>query len=306
MKALVTGGAGFIGSHLCERLVRDGHQVRVLDDFSNGRRENLAEAKRLAASGAGAIGSGWGALEVVNGSVVDLEMCRRACEGVDAVFHHAAIASVPESVEDPLRSHAANLTGTLNLLVAAKEARDAGDAGDAGDADGDANGGGDAGAGGAGGGLRFVMAASTSAYGNSEEIPTSETARTDPQSPYAVQKLGSELYCSSFHRLYGLETYVLRYFNIFGPRQDPESPYGAVVPKFVSALVSGEAPEVHGDGEQSRDFTYVDNVVEANLAAVRAPASAAGQVYNIASGRSYSVNELLEALVEVVGSSLTE
>ena len=137
MKALVTGGAGFIGSHLCERLVRDGHQVRVLDDFSNGRRENLAEAERLAASGAGAIGSGWGALEVVNGSVVDLEMCRRACEGVDAVFHHAAIASVPESVEDPLRSHAANLTGTLNLLVAAKEARDAGDAGDAGDADGE-------------------------------------------------------------------------------------------------------------------------------------------------------------------------
>jgi len=262
MKALITGGAGFIGSHLGERLARDGAEVVVLDDLSSGKREHLA-----------GLGS---ALRFLEASVVDLATCRAACEGVEAVFHHAAIPSVPQSVEDPLGSHAANLTGTLNMLVAARDA----------------------------GVRRFVMAASTSAYGDADEIPTSETTATRPMSPYATQKLASEYYCVNFHQLFGLETFVLRYFNIFGPRQDPDSPYGAVVPKFISALLAGEPPTIHGDGEQSRDFTYVENVVEANLAALRAPASAAGQVYNIASGASYSVNELYEALASITGTAL--
>lgn len=259
MNILVTGGAGFIGSHLVERLVRDGHEITVLDDFSTGSRSNLHAVRDD--------------IRLKEGSVANRDHCRQACQGVEAVLHQAAIPSVVDSVKDPVGTHAANLTGTLNLLWAAKGA----------------------------GVRRFVFAGSTAVYGDAPEVPTTEEALPRPMSPYAVQKLASEQYCLAFHGLYGLETFGLRYFNIFGPRQDPDSPYGAVVPKFVTALLSGEAPVVHGDGEQSRDFTYVENVVEANLAALGAPAEAAGRAYNIASGASYSVNQLFGALREILG-----
>ncbi|MFH2007646.1 MAG: SDR family oxidoreductase [bacterium] len=276
MKVLVTGGAGFIGSHLAERLLDEGHEVVVLDDFSTGRRANLE--------------SFGDRIRLVEGSIVEPEVCAEACAGtgtgtgtgtgmgvgVEVVFHQAAIPSVPLSVDKPLASHATNATGTLNMLVAAKDA----------------------------GARRFVYATSASVYGDSPAMPKVETMRADPQSPYATQKHLGELYCANFQRLFGLETVALRYFNIFGPRQDPDSPYGAVVPKFFSALLADQRPLIFGDGEQSRDFAYVDNAVFANLCAARAPVSATGQVYNIACGRRHSVNELLAVLKEILGSDL--
>lgn len=263
MRVLVTGGAGFIGSHLVERLVRDHHQVTVLDDFSTGSRANLASVE--------------GKVRLVEGTVVSPEDCRTALAGgVEAVLHHAAIPSVVDSVKDPVGTHGANLTGTLNLLWAAREA----------------------------GVRRFVFAGSTAVYGEEPEVPTSEDALPRPMSPYAVQKLGSEGYCLAFRGLYGLLTFSLRYFNIFGPRQDPNSPYGAVVPKLVTAMLRGEAPVVHGDGEQSRDFCYVENVVEANLLALAAPPEAAGRAYNIGCGESYSVNQLFQALREILAAQM--
>jgi UDP-glucose 4-epimerase len=259
--SLVTGGAGFIGSHLVEALVARGDTVQVLDNFSTGYRENLAAvADRV---------------EVIEGDVVDLEVVRRAVRGVEVVFHQAALVSVPRSVADPLATHHACATGTLHVLMAAREA----------------------------GVRRVVYAASSSAYGNSPRLPKSETDATAPLSPYAVAKLAGEQYCAAFHQVYGLETVRLRYFNVFGPRQRPGSPYSAVIPLFIDAMQAGRRPTIHGDGRQSRDFTYVDNVVRANLLAAEA-AGVGGRVYNTACGQAASLLDLVEAINELLGTRI--
>ncbi len=255
---LVTGGAGFIGSNIVERLVDEGHHVRVLDNFSTGRRENLAPWLHR--------------IELLEGDLRDPETVHQAVQGVDYVLHQGAIPSVPRSVDDPLTSHQCNATGTLNLLIAARDAPV----------------------------KRVVYASSSSVYGDSPELPKRETMPTDPLSPYAVSKLAGETYCRAFCQVYGLETVCLRYFNVFGPRQDPGSQYAAVIPAFVTAMLDGRRPVVYGDGRQSRDFTYVANVVEANLLACRAE-DAAGGVYNAACGRRTTLLELLEALERVTG-----
>jgi len=259
---LVTGGAGFIGSNIVHALIERRAAVVVLDDFSTGRRGNLAEvAKRI---------------EVIEGSITDPATCRRAAAGADYVLHQAALPSVPRSVEDPLATHAANVTGTLNMLVAARDAR----------------------------AKRFVFAASSAVYGDLAPSPKREDMPTNPLSPYAVQKLASEHYCTLFHRLYGLQTICLRYFNVFGPRQNPNSQYAAVVPAFITMYLRGQAPTINGDGAQARDFTYVDNVVHANLLACEAPDEAAGQVYNTACGHQISVNDLTALIRDIVGPDL--
>lgn len=258
---LVTGGGGFIGSTLVTELVRRGERVRVLDDFSTGSKSNLES-----------VGS---RIDLIEGDVSDPAVCRRAVEGVDYVLHQAAIPSVARSVEDPVSSNRANITGTLNVLVAAREARV----------------------------KRVVFASSSSVYGETEVLPKVETMPDSPISPYALTKLAGEKYCVMFHRLYGLETVSLRYFNIFGPRQNPNSPYSAVISRFVSSALDGRRPTVHGDGEQSRDFTYVENVVQANLLACQA-AGAAGGVFNIGTGERHSLNQLLGALEGIVGRKL--
>ena len=255
--ALVTGGAGFIGSHLVQRLVGLGHQVRVLDDFSTGREENLQEV--------------WERIEVVRGDVADPHVVQPAMEGVTWVFHQAALASVPKSVEDPLATHRVCATGTLVVLQAARQA----------------------------GVKRVVYAGSSSAYGDQPTAAKRESDPPMPLSPYAAAKLAGELYCRSFYHTYGLETVVLRYFNVYGPRQDPHGPYAAVIPRFVEALLRGESPRVFGDGGQSRDFVYVQDVVEANLLAVQSP-RAAGTVLNIGSGRSTTLLELLQILQDLL------
>ncbi len=250
MRYLVTGGAGFIGSHLVEHLVGAGHEVVVLDDFSTGRRENIAP---------------WlDRIELIEGSVAEPELCARAVRGVACVLHQAALPSVPRSVSDPDASHAANATGTLNLLVAARDA----------------------------GVRRVVYAASSSAYGDTPELPKREEMLPRPRSPYAVAKLAGEHYCRAFHASYGLATVALRYFNVFGPRQDPNSQYAAVVPKFMTAALTGTPPTIFGDGQQTRDFTYIANVVRANMLACEAPAAALGDVFNIGCGERVSVNDL--------------
>jgi len=255
---LVTGGAGFIGSHLVEALLAAGHQVRVLDDFSTGKRQNLAgTAARL---------------EVIEGDIRDPAAVAKAVQGVEYVLHQAALPSVPRSVKDPATSHAVNATGTLNLLLAAREA----------------------------GVRRVVYAASSSAYGDSPALPKREDMATQPKSPYAVSKLMGEHYCSAFGECYGLETVCLRYFNVFGPRQDLTSQYAAVIPLFITALLEGDEVPVHGDGGQTRDFTYVANVVEANLLAATAP-GAAGALCNIACGERTSLMELIALLAELTG-----
>ena len=222
---LVTGGAGFIGSNVAEGLARRGDRVRVFDNFCTGKRENLAAA---------------GAVELIEGDLRDLGAVERAVRGVDGVFHQAALRSVPRSVDDPLSSNEVNVTGTLVLLLACREARV----------------------------RRLVYASSSSVYGDDPTLPKVETLPTQPISPYAVSKLAAEHYCQTFARLYGLETVSLRYFNVFGPRQNPESKYSAVIPRFLAQALAGEPLEVHGDGEQSRDFTYIDNVVRGNLLAM--------------------------------------
>ncbi len=267
---LVTGGAGFIGSNLTERLLKDGHLVRVLDDFSNGREENLHFSPNLIQN-----------LEIIRGDIRDRSLCLQACEGVDYIFHEAALGSVPRSIEDPQTTNEININGTLNLLWAAKET----------------------------GVKRFIYAASSSAYGDKEDpsgkvIPKKETMAPSPLSPYAVSKLTGEYYCQVFSQVYGLETVILRYFNVFGPRQDPHSMYAAVVPKFITALLKGEPPVIFGDGEQSRDFTYIDNVVEANLRACFAGPEAVGEVFNIACGRRTTINELYRLIAQIIGSDL--
>lgn len=258
---LVTGGGGFIGSSLVEALVARGERVRVLDDFSTGKRENLA----------GSLAQ----IELLEGSITRVEDCERAVRGADFVLHQAALPSVPKSVAMPRESNEANVTGTLNLLIAARDAKV----------------------------KRFVYAASSSAYGDTPTLPKVESMPSSPKSPYAIQKYAGELYCKVFFETYGLETVALRYFNIFGPRQDPTSQYSAVIPKFITAYLSGRAPVIYGDGEQSRDFTFIDNVVSANLLACSAPARAAGRVVNIACGERINLLELAGMIKEVLGGT---
>jgi len=258
--ALVTGGAGFIGSHLVEGLLAEGARVRVVDDLSTGRRENLRALD--------------GDLELLEGSIVDPGVCARACAGVTWVFHEAALPSVARSVADPDRTHAVCATGTLNLLRASAQA----------------------------GVRRFVYAGSSSAYGDTPALPKREDMPSRPRSPYAVAKLTGEHYACVFPSLFGLETVVLRYFNVFGPRQSPSSPYSAVIPLFIEAALEGRAPTIDGDGEQTRDFTYVANVVEANLKACEAPADAVvGEVFNVGCGERISVNRLWRRIRELSG-----
>ena len=256
--ALVTGGAGFIGSHIAAALMAGGARVRVIDDLSTGHRENIEE-----------IG---GDLDFIEGSVADEALLKKALDGVEVVFHEAAIPSVPRSVEEPRQTHIASVDGTFSLLVAARDNRV----------------------------RRVVYAASSSAYGDQPTLPKSEQMLPDPLSPYAVAKLVGEYYCQVFTRVYGLETVSLRYFNVFGPRQDPGSQYSGVVSRFISTLLSGEQPVIYGDGEQSRDFTYIDNVVAANLSAA-ASKEASGKVINVANGERITLNELLSELKELTG-----
>jgi len=252
---LVTGGAGFIGSHLVTRLVSEGRRVRVLDNLSTGSLKNLDHVL--------------GRYEFLRGDLCDPDAVARAVHGVDVVFHEAALASVPRSVARPLDTHAACATGTITLLDACRQA----------------------------GVRRVVYAASSSAYGNAAVMPKHEGQLPGPLSPYAAAKLAGELYCEAFAATYGLETVRLRYFNVFGPRQDPASPYSAVIPRFVAALLNGEQPVIYGDGSQSRDFTYIDNVVEANLRAAQA-VGVSGRVYNAACGSSLDLITLLRVLCE--------
>src|SRR5215472_15259291 len=240
---LITGVAGFIGSSLARAVLAQGDQVRGIDNLSTGKRDNITEIL--------------GTIDFREADLLDLEAMHEACRGVDYVFHEAAIPSVPKSVLDPLGSNRANVDGTVNVLLAARDAKV----------------------------KRVVYAASSSAYGDTPTLPKHEGMKPDPISPYAVAKLASEQYMISFYRCYGLETLCLRYFNIFGPRQDPSSPYSGVLAKFITQMLRCEQPTIFGDGEQSRDFTYIDNAVEANLLACSAPEGAAGQVFNVATGR---------------------
>jgi len=261
VKVLVTGGGGFIGSHIVDRLLADGHDVRVLDNFATGRRENLLEVLSE--------------IEVVEGDIQSYERVHNAVAGCELVLHQAALPSVPRSVQDPLTSNATNVTGTLNLLLAARDS----------------------------GVRRVVYASSSSIYGANPELPKHEGLLPQPISPYAVAKLAGEGFCRSFHEVFGLETVALRYFNVFGPRQDPLSQYAAVIPNFITALIEGRPPVVYGDGEQSRDFTYVGNVVEGNLLAMAAE-GAAGKTFNMAAGDRTTLNQLLEHLRQLIGSDV--
>jgi nucleoside-diphosphate-sugar epimerase len=257
---LVTGGAGFIGSHLATELVRRGEQVRVVDSLVTGKRQNLAHLPEV---------------DFLHGDLADLDVARRAVAGADYVLHQAAIPSVPRSVEDPITSNRANIDASLNLLVAARDA----------------------------GVRRVVYAGSSSAYGNSPTLPKVETMPTAPLSPYALQKLVVEQYGQMFTALYGLQTVTIRYFNVFGPRQDPSSPYSGVISLFISALVDGRQPTIYGDGEHTRDFTYVANVVDGVLRACHA-ADASGEVINVATGGRVSLNQLFRTIRDLVGATM--
>ena len=260
-RVLVTGGGGFIGSHLTEALLRKGHEVRVLDDFSTGKRENLIFENH------------YPSLDIVEGDIRDLALCQKVMEGTDYVFHQAALPSVQRSVEDPLGSNAVNVGGTLNILLAARDAKV----------------------------KRVMYASSSSIYGDTPTLPKREDMSLMPLSPYALQKYAGEQYCRLFSQLYGLETVSLRYFNVFGPRQDPNSVYSAVIPRFIEALLHRRSPIVYGDGEQSRDFTYIDNVVQANVLAMSAP-RLQGEGVNIACGQRISLNQLLAILKKLIQS----
>jgi nucleoside-diphosphate-sugar epimerase len=268
IKYLVTGGAGFIGSHIVEELLKRGEYVRVLDNFSTGNRDNL----RFPDLPNGLVEH---SLELIEGDIRDLDICREACDGVDYIFHQAALRSVPKSVDDPCATNEANVNGTLNLLLAAKDR----------------------------GVKRFVYASSSSVYGDSNHLPQLEDQHPHPISPYAVSKLVGEYYCSVFSKIYGLETISLRYFNVFGPRQDPHSEYSAVIPKFIQSALHGEPLIIHGDGLQSRDFTYVSNVVEANLLSTKI-AKTNGSIVNIASGRNYSVLDIGKVISDISQKTL--
>jgi nucleoside-diphosphate-sugar epimerase len=257
---LVTGGAGFIGSHLAEELVRRGERVRVADSLITGKRQNLSHLPDV---------------EFIEGDLADADVARRAVEGMDYVLHQAAIPSVPRSVQDPITSNRANIDAALNVLVAARDA----------------------------GVRRVVYAGSSSAYGDTPTLPKVETMPTAPLSPYALQKLVAEQYCQMFTKLYGLETVTIRYFNVFGPRQDPSSPYSGVISLFISALAEGRQPTIYGDGGQTRDFTYVANVVDGVLRACHA-SQASGEVINVATGGRISLNELFQTLRSLTGAKV--
>ncbi|GAB4479193.1 MAG: SDR family oxidoreductase [Anaerolineae bacterium] len=262
---LVTGGAGFIGSSLVEALLTRGHAVRVLDNFSTGKQENLSAFLDR--------------IELLEGDITSPEDVQRAVAGVEVVLHHAALPSVPLSVKEPLTANAINVRGTLHLLEAARQA----------------------------GVRRFVFASSSAIYGDQRpDLPKVETMYPQPISPYGADKLAAEQYCQVFYRVYGLETVALRYFNVYGPRQDPHSMYSAVIPLFISALLRGEAPTIFGDGEQTRDFTFVGDVVTANLLAASRPAGAvAGRVFNIATGQQIALNDLIDVLNRITGAGIT-
>jgi nucleoside-diphosphate-sugar epimerase len=258
---LVTGGAGFIGSHIAETLVRRGDQVRVLDNLMTGKKENLAPFIDR--------------VEFIEGDIRDLDICRQAVRGADHVLHQAALASVPGSIADPLLTNAINVTGTLNLLLAARDA-----------------------------GVRsFVLASTSAVYGDDPKLPKTEGAEGTPLSPYAVSKFVDEKYAQAFHALHGMKTTALRYFNVFGPRQDPQSQYAAVIPLFITNVLKRESPVIYGDGEQSRDFIFVKSVVQANIMAAESPA-AGGEVLNIAGGAGLTVNALLAAVNGILGTSV--
>jgi nucleoside-diphosphate-sugar epimerase len=257
---LVTGGAGFIGSHLAEELVRRGHQVRIADSLITGHRRNFQHLPDV---------------EFMEGDLADMSVATRAVAGMEYVLHQAAIPSVPRSVKDPVTSNRANIDASINVLVAARDA----------------------------GVKRLVYAGSSSAYGDTPTLPKREDMPTKPLSPYALQKLVAEQYCQMFTRLYGFETVTIRYFNVFGPRQDPGSPYSGVISLFSTALLEGRQPTIHGDGEQTRDFTYVANVVDGVLRACEAP-NAAGEVINVATGGRISLKKLLQVLNEIVGTTI--
>jgi UDP-glucose 4-epimerase len=257
-RVLITGGAGFIGSHLVDRFVRDGYEVRVLDNFSTGRRENLLQVVDE--------------IDLVEGDIQSYERIHTAVRGCELVLHHAALPSVPRSIQDPLTTNASNVVGTLNMLLAARDE----------------------------GVRRVVFASSSSVYGAAPGLPKRERMAVAPISPYGVTKLAAEGYCRSFYDVYGLETVSLRYFNVFGPRQNPLSQYAAVIPTFITTALAGSAPVVYGNGEQSRDFTFVDNAVEANVLAISAD-GVAGEVFNVACGERISLNEVVDAIREVTG-----
>lgn len=261
MRYLVTGGAGFIGSNTVDELVRRGHSVVVLDDLSGGKEDNLAEVRNK--------------ITFIKGSITDLEIVRRAVHEAEYVLHLAARTSVPRSVKDPLETNRINVEGTLNVLVAARDAKV----------------------------KRVVFAASSSAYGETPTLPKVETMQPAPISPYGVTKYVGELYAQVFGRCYGVENVSLRYFNVFGPRQDPSSPYSGVLSKFVSSCLEDTQPVIFGDGEQSRDFTYVENVVQANLLACEAP-NASGKVFNVGTGARFTLNHTLQLLGQIAGKQV--
>jgi UDP-N-acetylglucosamine/UDP-N-acetylgalactosamine 4-epimerase len=261
MRYLVTGGAGFIGSNIVDELLRRGHGVTVLDDFSSGKEENLAHAAKK--------------IRLIRGDICDLEAAREACDGADYVLHLAARTSVPRSIKDPIETNRVNIDGALNILVAARDAKV----------------------------RRVVYAASSSAYGETPTLPKVETMASEPISPYGVTKLVGEMYAQVFGRAYGLENVSIRYFNVFGPRQDPTSQYSGVLSRFMLAIIEGSSPVVYGDGEQSRDFTYVDNVVDISLRACEAP-GASGKVFNGGTGARVSLNEVLTLLGAITGQKI--
>lgn len=261
MRYLVTGGAGFIGSNIVDELLRRGHNVTVLDDFSSGKEENLSHALAK--------------IRLIRGDICDLEAAREACEGADYVLHLAARTSVPRSVKDPIETNHVNIDGTLNVLVAARDTRV----------------------------RRVVYAASSAAYGETPTLPKTESMPPDPISPYGVTKLVGEMYAQVFGRAYGLENVSVRYFNVFGPRQDPSSQYSGVLSRFILAILEGSAPVVYGDGEQSRDFTYVDNVVDISLRACEAP-GVSGRVFNGGTGVRISLKDVLRVLGDIIGSAV--
>jgi nucleoside-diphosphate-sugar epimerase len=261
-KYLVTGGAGFIGSNIAEELVKRGYAVRIIDNFLTGKRENIS--------------SFMDKIELVEGDIRDYNACKRALAGVDFVLHQAALPSVPRSIEDPLLTTEINIKGTLNILLASREAKVKG----------------------------FVFASSSSVYGDDPNLPKKESTVGNPLSPYAISKLAGEKYCRVFSQIFGLSTVCLRYFNIFGPRQDPFSQYAAVIPNFITRMLKGESPTIFGDGEQSRDFTYVSNVVEANILASKAQ-GVSGEVFNIACGERTTVNYLVSSLNEILKEEIS-
>lgn len=262
MNFLVTGGAGFIGSNICTKLVAEGHAVRVIDNLLTGKKSNLNEILDR--------------IDFIEADMGDPAVADRAMQDIDVVLHEGAVPSVPKSIDDPVTTHRHCVDATFNLLVAARDRKV----------------------------KRFVYAASSSAYGDSETLPKVETMVTSPKSPYAAAKLFGEYYCSVFAKVYGLQTVSLRYFNVFGPRQDPASEYAAAIPAFVMHILKNESPLVYGDGEQTRDFTYIDNVVHANLLAAKAERTA-GEVVNVACGDRISVNEIIALINEICKTNVT-